>query len=58
MTDRQDGTGALRTAFLDGMSPSAASVSVVTTDGPAGRGGVTVLGDDLDLGGRGTFRPC
>jgi flavin reductase len=32
----------LREAFLEGMSRSAASVSVVTTDGPAGRGGVTV----------------
>lgn len=32
----------LKTRFLDGMSRSAASVSVVTTDGPAGRGGVTV----------------
>lgn len=35
-------TGDLRTKFLEGMSRSAASVSVVTTDGPAGRGGVTV----------------
>jgi flavin reductase len=42
MTDRQDGEEALRNAFLEGMSRSAASVSVVTTDGPAGRGGVTV----------------
>jgi flavin reductase len=42
MTDRQDGEEALRSAFLEGMSRSAASVSVVTTDGPAGRGGVTV----------------
>jgi flavin reductase len=32
----------LREVFLEGMSRSAASVSVVTTDGPAGRGGVTV----------------
>lgn len=32
----------LRAHFLDGMSRAAASVSVVTTDGPAGRGGVTV----------------
>jgi flavin reductase len=31
-----------RAAFLDGMSRTAASVSVVTTDGDAGRGGVTV----------------
>lgn len=46
MTDSQssDQTDAerLRAAFLDGMSKSAASVCVVTTDGPAGRGGVTV----------------
>lgn len=35
-------TGDLKTAFLDGMSRAAASVCVVTTDGPAGRGGVTV----------------
>lgn len=42
MTDRQDGAEALRKAFLEGMSRAAASVSVVTTDGPAGRGGVTV----------------
>lgn len=33
---------ALRTAFLDSMSRVAFSVSVVTTDGPAGRCGVTV----------------
>ncbi len=32
----------LKASFLEGMSRSAASVSVVTTDGPAGRGGVTV----------------
>lgn len=32
----------LKARFLEGMSRSAASVSVVTTDGPAGRGGVTV----------------
>lgn len=41
MTDLQSPTS-LREAFLEGMSRSAASVSVVTTDGPAGRGGVTV----------------
>lgn len=35
MTDARD-------SFLEGMSRSAASVSVVTTDGPGGRGGVTV----------------
>lgn len=38
MTDTAD----LKAKFLEGMSRSAASVSVVTTDGPAGRGGVTV----------------
>lgn len=38
----QTATDELRAAFLEGMSRSAASVSVVTTDGPAGRGGVTV----------------
>jgi flavin reductase len=32
----------LRDRFLDAMSQAAASVSVVTTDGPAGRAGVTV----------------
>ncbi len=32
----------LRAHFIEGMSRAAASVSVVTTDGPAGRGGVTV----------------
>jgi len=32
----------LKEQFLEGMSRSAATVSVVTTDGPAGRGGVTV----------------
>ena len=37
-----DQTEALRAAFLEGMSRAAASVSVVTTDGPAGRGGATV----------------
>lgn len=36
-----DATG-LRAAFLDSMSRVAFSVSVVTTDGPAGRCGVTV----------------
>ncbi|OEO31197.1 hypothetical protein VW23_017695 [Devosia insulae DS-56] len=36
-----DATG-LRQAFLDAMSRVAFSVSVVTTDGPAGRDGVTV----------------
>ena len=38
MGDRDD----LRAHCLEGMSRAAASVSVVTTDGPAGRGGVTV----------------
>ena len=32
----------LRRAFLEGMSLAASQVSVVTTDGPAGRAGVTV----------------
>lgn len=32
----------LRAGFLDGMSRAAATVSVVATDGPAGRAGVTV----------------
>jgi len=32
----------LRESFLQGMSRAAATVSVVTTDGPAGRAGVTV----------------
>jgi flavin reductase len=32
----------LKARFLDGMSRAAASVCVVTTDGAAGRGGVTV----------------
>ncbi len=32
----------LRQAFLDGMSCVAATVNVVTTDGPAGRAGITV----------------
>ncbi|OAN73993.1 hypothetical protein A8B78_17760 [Jannaschia sp. EhC01] len=32
----------LKASFLEGMSRAAASVCVVTTDGPAGRGGVTV----------------
>jgi len=38
-----DGEGrVIREKFLDGMSRAAATVSVVTTDGPAGRAGVTV----------------
>ena len=32
----------LRAQFLQGMSRAAATVNVVTTDGPAGRAGVTV----------------
>ena len=32
----------MRDAFLDGMSQAACTVSIVTTDGPAGRAGVTV----------------
>ncbi|WP_256461624.1 hypothetical protein [Bradyrhizobium barranii] len=32
----------VRTQFLDGMSRAAFCVNVVTTDGPAGRAGVTV----------------
>ena len=32
----------VRQAFIDGMSLAAASVSIVTTDGPAGRQGATV----------------
>lgn len=42
MQDTTEQDPELRAAFLEGMSLSAASVSVVTTDGPAGRGGVTV----------------
>jgi flavin reductase len=34
-------TGDLRTRFLDGMSRVAASVHVITTDGPGGRAGLT-----------------
>lgn len=40
--DTEVAAEALRRAFLEGMSRAAASVSVVTTDGPAGRAGVTV----------------
>lgn len=42
MQDASDPNAELKAAFLEGMSRSAASVSIVTTDGPAGRGGVTV----------------
>lgn len=37
-----EGKDALRSAFLDAMSHTAATVNIVTTDGPAGRAGVTV----------------
>ena len=37
-----DVTAILRADFLEGMSRVASTVSVVTTDGPAGRAGVTV----------------
>lgn len=33
---------ALKTEFLEGMSRAAATVNVVTTDGPAGKSGVTI----------------
>lgn len=36
------GKDALRGAFLEAMSHTAATVSIVTTDGPSGRAGVTV----------------
>lgn len=42
MIDTQETQDTLRSAFLEGMSRVASSVYVVTTDGPAGRGGVTV----------------
>jgi flavin reductase (DIM6/NTAB) family NADH-FMN oxidoreductase RutF len=37
-----DRKGALRSAFLEGMSHTASTVNIVTTDGPEGRAGVTV----------------
>jgi len=40
--NNQAETGALRQTFLDAMSRVASTVNVVTTDGPAGRAGVTV----------------
>lgn len=40
MSDSAD--AALRERFIGGMSHAASTVNVVTTDGPAGRGGVTV----------------
>jgi hypothetical protein len=39
MQDQSEDANALRLAFLEGMSLSAASVSVVTTDGPRGAPG-------------------
>lgn len=42
MIDAQDTRDTLHTAFLDGMSQAIGSVWIVTTDGPAGRSGVTV----------------
>lgn len=42
MNDTTTAQATLRAAFLDGMSRAASSVCVVTTDGPAGRAGVTV----------------
>ena len=40
--DSSAGVGVLRDRFLGGMSYAACTVNVVTTDGPAGRAGVTV----------------
>jgi flavin reductase (DIM6/NTAB) family NADH-FMN oxidoreductase RutF len=37
-----EGRGVLRGAFLEAMSHTASTVNIVTTDGPAGRAGVTV----------------
>lgn len=42
MIDTEQTQDSLRSAFLEGMSRVASSVYIVTTDGPAGRGGVTV----------------
>lgn len=42
MTDIAAPDPALRARFLEGMSAAACTVNVVTTDGPAGRAGVTV----------------
>lgn len=39
---RINGSAPLRSAFLEAMSAVASTVTVVTTDGPAGRAGVTV----------------
>jgi flavin reductase len=38
----QDAASPLRVSFLEGMARAAATVCVVTTDGPAGRHGITV----------------
>ena len=37
-----NGKDALRSAFLEALSHTASTVNIVTTDGPAGRAGVTV----------------
>jgi flavin reductase (DIM6/NTAB) family NADH-FMN oxidoreductase RutF len=43
MTQAKDTTDStLRSIFLEGMSHAASTVNIVTTDGPAGRAGVTV----------------
>lgn len=41
-TDLQPADPALRDAFIGGMSHAACTVNIITTDGPAGRAGVTV----------------
>lgn len=41
-TNSADRRDALRDAFLEAMSHTAATVNIVATDGPAGRAGVTV----------------
>lgn len=42
MIETQPPRDTLRTAFLEGMARVVGSVFIVTTDGPAGRGGATV----------------
>ncbi|MBF9047331.1 flavin reductase [Rhodobacterales bacterium LSUCC0031] len=42
MTDAIQEHAHLRDAFVDGMSRAASAVTIVATDGPAGRAGVTV----------------
>lgn len=42
MIEAQPARDMLRTAFLEGMARVVGSVFIVTTDGPAGRGGATV----------------